>query len=151
MGDMDGTMLGLTHSISTGSSCFGLIFVMPVLSRLLKLHYLMTLSMLNGAVYWLLLSIADRESEFLVFSATNVLHVVYAPIIRTGMASAFGREKYGESLAAVATIQQTVKMVAPVFFTTIYALTEDVSMGPIGCISFVVAACLSLIGALASL
>jgi len=149
--DMSGTMIGLVGSIHMGASCFGLILMMPLLSRVLSLQYVITLGMLDGVLVWLLQSMAGTTSEFLVANAMGVLLAVHFPVVRTGMTITFGRERYGESLAAVAIVGQLMSMLTKVIFTTIYAQTVDASLGPIHCIAFFVSACCGLLGVVASI
>merc|ERR1712232_1039979 len=71
------------------------------------------------------------------------------------MVNTFGRNRYGETLAAVGTLEQTISMLAPVMFQSIYRATESIEfdVGPfkVGCITMLVASGLALLGVVVSL
>lgn len=153
--DLSPIQLGEFSTVQLGSGCLGLIFLMPLLTRCMSLVRLMGLSMLNAAVCWLLISVAWEAWQLFVIAVFFMLNAVFFPIIRTGVVNTFGRHRYGESLAAIGTVEQATIMLAPFLMQTLYGATLDYqfSIGPltVGFVAGLVCAASCMLGFAATL
>jgi len=146
---------GLQVSALLGSCFVGLIFVMPVLVKFMRLPKLMTLSLSWQVLVWLLMSMARTRLAIFVILGSSVLNALYFPVIRAGFTNIFGKQRYGEALAAVGTLEQVADMTGKVAFTMLYSATDSVSFKfaglTVGCMPFLVSSCIALLGAISSL
>jgi len=120
------TMLGLLQSTILGASVFGLMLIMPILLRCISLRSCVVLSCLDAAICWFLMSLVVNELQFFVVGASLFLAALYFPIARCGMTNTFGKERYGEALAAVGVMEQTCGMIGTPIVNGIYQATLNV-------------------------
>lgn len=153
--DLDTLELGLMGSLGLGSGCIGLVVVMPMLVKCFSLPRVMSVSLLNSALVALLLSVAQGKMEIFAFQACSVCGAVIYPVVRIGMINTFGRKSYGQTLASIGTLEQTITMLGPVVFQNIYRATEniefDIGSIRVGCITMLVSCGCSVLGLLVSL
>merc|ERR1712216_471588 len=88
--------------------------------------------------------------QFMVIQATFVLIPVVYPVMRAGLTLTFGRHRYGEALASMGTLEQTMQMIAPVIMQSVYHATVTLSFGPVHCTTFLVASGAAFIGLIIS-
>jgi len=117
--------LGIWGSVSYGSSCLGLFVILPGLFRRMSLPSIMRLSLSTGAACWFFMGCATAPWELYLGAGLQVLSAFCCPIVRTGMANACGRLRYGESLAAVGCMEQIGALLAPIVVIPIYQSTEN--------------------------
>merc|ERR1712190_235502 len=105
--------------------------------------------MLNCCVTYLMLASASYQWEFLLFQASQIFVVMVYPIMRTAMTAYFGKSRYGEALAAMGTLEQTIAMIGPAIMQQVYRGTATVSIAVgavnVNCVTFVCGAGCSLL------
>lgn len=122
--NLDAAVLGLLQSTVFGGSVIGLMIVMPMLVRCLTLPKILVLSCLNGALCWLFMAVSSAVWQLFVGSACLLFAALFFPVVRCGMANTFGSSRYGESLAAVGTLEQVCYLIGPPLLNSIYHSSE---------------------------
>jgi MFS family permease len=153
--DFDTVQLGASASIGFGASCLGLLVLMPLLTKVLSLPRILSLGFANMIAVYLLLATARTVWEFFLFKALSFGGALLFPVVRVGMINAFGRDRYGEVLSAVGTLEQACTMVGPIMFQSIYHVTVttefDVCGITIRSVSMLVASGVVTLGLIVSL
>jgi len=119
------TVLGMLQSTCLGATSIGLVVFMPMLVRFLPLSKIIVLSCLNGAISYLMLSLASKEWQFFAGGASLFLASCYFPIVRCSMTNSFGKKHYGEALAAVGAVEQLCQLIGSPIINGIYQATEN--------------------------
>ena len=81
-------------------------------------------SMLAFALSWSALAVLSSTWQLWLAMGCTILNAWSFPVIRVSVANTFGERRYGESLAAVSTVQQLTQLIAPVAFTQIWSALE---------------------------
>lgn len=147
---LDPAMLGLMQTVGLGSGCVGLCALFPLIMKRLSMQAVLSLGMLNGIIGWVLMAFAHSLWQFYAINASLLLTAVMYPIMRVGMTSTFGSRRYGEALAAMGTLEQTMGMIAPACMQQIYRATLSSSVYildiQVYCVSNIIAAGFAVIG-----
>lgn len=128
------TMLGLLQSTVLGSAVIGLMIIMPCIVRCVSLARIVVMSCLSGGFAYLLFSVVSQEWQFFAVGSGLFFAGCYFPVVRCGMTNTFGKERYGESLAAVGVIEQLCNLIGSPIINGVYTATESVEFS-IGSIS----------------
>ena len=76
---------------------------------------------------------------------------LFYPVVRSVVCALFGAERYGSSLSAIATIEQTTQLLAPVVYSRTYKATVEVHWGAAKGPVFLVSAAFAVLSATAAL
>lgn len=137
--------LGSFQSTVLGASVAGLLIFMPLLVQCLSLSLVTAVSCLNAVLCYCLFAMATEEWQFFAISAGLVLTACFFPIVRTGMSNTFGRDRYGESLAAVGVLEQFCSMIGSPIVNSVYVASEKVEF-QVGSLTVRSVACLCVAG-----
>lgn len=146
--------VGALQSMVLGSSTLGLFVIMHLLVRCLPLKWVSCISGINAVLAWLLMSTATKAWQFFTYAGSMVLIACFFPVVRVGFSNTFGRERYGESLAAIAVLENICSLIALPIVNGIYysTLTTELRLGPVTvhCMAYIGVAGLFALSALAA-
>lgn len=148
--DFSATKVGELQSLSFGFGALGLFFVLPALTKCMSQKRIILVSVWCNVLTWLLFGLAVNTFQVYSLSMPQGMKGLFFPIVRTTVCAIFGKEKYGASLSAIATIEQMTQLVAPVVFSRVYKRTVGVQWGAVRGPVFVIAAAIAVIAAVAA-
>lgn len=140
--DVSESDVGLIISVNSGVPVVGLTLVFPILMKCLSLQRHMALSCLNSCICWLLISCCTSKKQLMLATCCQILSANFFPIVRTGIVNTFGKERYGESLAAVGVAEQISYMLAGPLMEALYRSSEDTVLLVAGQVRVSCVACL---------
>merc|ERR1740139_1089065 len=97
---------------------------------------MMPLAQLNACLGWFLVSLASTPSQLYSFVGVMLLNGCFFPVVRTAVCDTFGKQRLGQSLAALATVEQLCELCGIPLFTSVYKATTSSVLGPVHCITF---------------
>eukprot|EP00041_Stephanoeca_diplocostata_P019200 m.408953 g.408953 ORF g.408953 m.408953 type:complete len:519 (-) comp21238_c0_seq30:206-1762(-) len=112
---------GVLQTIEFGSNALGLLVVLPTLARVMPAKWIIIIANFAGLITYSAEGLVSSETLFFVCAGSVLLNGLYFPIVRAAVSKLFGPQKYGESLGAVATLQQLAQTIAAIAFPRMYS------------------------------